>query len=160
MSRDPTSICALRSPILTVPSRADLVAEARSWRDTPHVWQQAARGRACDCFGFIFGAALAVGLPEAKIFLNRKRNYRTDFSPALMLAGLEEALQRVYEAQPGDLFAIQIGKVWGPRHLAMMTEPGQLIHSYGGGVGKVVEVPIGKSRPIHSIWTWPSLAGA
>ncbi len=124
------------------------------------MWQQSVRGRGCDCRGLIIGIAREVGLPEASSLIARRRNYGHDFTPGEMIAGLEAAMRRIKVAQPGDILAIEIGKPPMPRHLAMLTEPGRLIHSYGGGLSKVVEVPLGHSRRIHSIWTWPSLQGA
>lgn len=43
-------------------TRADVVAEARSWLATPFLHQQHTKGLATDCLGFIGGVAVGVGV--------------------------------------------------------------------------------------------------
>lgn len=141
-------------------TRVQLVAEALSWEGTPAHWQQCVKGRACDCFSLIWGIAREIGMPEAKSFDFRFQNYRRDFSGEFMLKILRETLVPTNAPQPGDVMAIRIKHSQElPRHLAMIVSETRMIHCYGLGPRRAIVVPIGKSRPIHSFWTWPSLAG-
>lgn len=134
-----------------------LVETARGWIGTPFEWQASVRGRGCDCKGFVWGVARELDLPEAKVLEVAIANYRRNFTSDLLLSGLEAALRRVKDPLPGDVLAIEIGKPRRPRHLAILTTDGRMVHCYGAGPQRVVEVPVGRSRPIHSFWTWPSL---
>lgn len=141
-------------------TRADIVAEARRWEGTPHVWQQSRRGQGCDCFGLIFGIGRDLGMPEAQNPIIIKPTYRKDFSGDIMLAQLRAVLIETTQPQLGDVLAIRVRPSdETPRHLAMLLDDGRIIHSYGrGSIKSAVITPLGKSRPIHSWWTWPSLA--
>jgi len=157
MSKSPFPVRAV-NPLVT---RDQLVAEVRSWKGTPFHWQASLKGHGCDCRGLITGVGRELGLPEAELLAATERTYRKDFRPDLMLERLRAALIPVQQGLPGDVVAIQIDRTDdGPRHLAMLTTGDRLVHCYGGGpLKKVIEVPIGRSRPIHSFWTWPSLGG-
>lgn len=141
-------------------TRADIVAEARRWEGTPHKWQQSRRGHGCDCFGLIFGVGRDLGMPEAQNPVILKPTYRPDFKGDVMLAQLRAVMIETSDPQPGDILAIRVlPKDKVPRHLALLLDDGRIIHSYGRGVGRAIIVPLGKSRPVHSWWTWPSLVG-
>lgn len=137
-------------------TRDQIVAEARSWIHTPFIWQASLKGVGCDCKGLMVGIARELGMPEAETIDARIDNYEHTFSPDRLLAGLEATLIRVDRAQPGDLIAMPMGPQPGPRHLAVLTESGRILHSMGGGLGFVAEVQ-GPGSRIHSVWTWPSL---
>jgi cell wall-associated NlpC family hydrolase len=140
-------------------TREAIVAETRSWIGTPVEHQGQRKGAAVDCKGLAVGVALAVGMPEGQSLAALVRNYPAAFRGSALLGGLRDTLIRVAEAQPGDLLAILWGRDPQPRHLAILTEPGWIVHAYGGGVGRVAEVPLGLMR-VHSRWTWPSLGGS
>lgn len=139
-----------------MPTRDDFVAEARSWIGTPFRHQAQLKGQGCDCKGLIVGVAAQLEMPEALCLAARVRNYSTGFKGRELLAGLAASLDRVADAQPADVLAILFGRDPYPRHLAILTRPGWIVHAYGGGVRKVAEVPLGVYR-VHSRWTWPSL---
>lgn len=142
-------------------TRADIVAEARRWEGTPHVWQQSRRGKGCDCFGLIFGIARELGMAEARNPIIIAPTYRKDFKGEVMLAQLRAVLVETREPLPGDILALRLlPSDTTPRHLAMLLDDGRIIHSYGRGVGRAIIAALGKSRPVHSWWTWPSLMEA
>lgn len=139
-------------------TRGDLVREALSWERTPHLHGQSVKGRACDCKGFIWGVGRELGLPEAMLPIVSHNRYSRAFSGREMLDGLEAALIRVASPLPGDVIALRLGEHEElPRHLAMLISDRRLIHCYGKGPACVITAPIGRSRPVHSYWTWPSL---
>lgn len=139
-------------------TREQIVAEARRWEGTPHKWQQSTRGKGCDCFGLILGIGRALKMPEAENPVIVRQTYKPTFKGALMLDQLRAVLVETHDPQPGDVLAQLVKPADAePRHLAMLIGDGRIIHSYGKGLGYAVIVPLGRSRPIHSWWTWPSL---
>lgn len=138
-------------------TREQIIAEARSWIGTPVAHQGQRRAVAADCKGFIVGVTQALGMPEAASVAALERNYQWGFKGNRLFAGLAATLIRVAEPEPADLLAIMMGRDTSPRHLALLTRPGWIIHAYGGGVGRVAEVPLDYWR-VHSAWTWPSLS--
>lgn len=139
-------------------TRAQILECARSWIGTPFDHQGQCKGVGCDCRGLIAGVPAELGMPEAQTLVAQIRDYPTHFSGRRLFAGLCEVLIRVPEPRPADVLAIMIGRDPMPRHLAFLTETGGIIHTYGGGVNRVAETPLGHWR-VHSSFTWPSLAG-
>jgi len=135
--------------------RSDVVAAARSWIDTPFHWQASVKGVGADCRGLISGVARDLGLPEADSFYARTANY-DKVDTALLKVGLRALFDQVGEARPGDVLLLKIrGKA---QHLAIYVGDGRMIHTYGNNIGRVIEVPVGRSRPIDSIWAWRGIA--
>lgn len=139
-----------------MPTRKDLVDEAASWVGTPAIRNQSAKGRGVDCKGLIYGIARETGMPEAMVEAAGWNHYRSA-DPALLLEGLSACLKPTENPKIGDVACIFIGKPPQPRHLAMLVENNRIVHCYGRSHDRVVKVPLGNSRPIHSWWTWPSL---
>lgn len=140
-------------------TRAQICAEALTWERTPVVIKQATKGRGCDCKGLIFGIARELGLPEARLPPAARADYRRA-DPAQLIMGLEEVLIRIAgPPRPGDVLAMPMRPGERPQHLGILVAEGKLLHARPG-TGFVVKVPLGRSRLIDSVWTWPSLGGA
>lgn len=138
-------------------TRQLILDEARSWIGTKVVHQGDTKGLTADCKGFAVGVCNALGMPEGQSLAAKVRDYSYAFKGRSLYDGLRETLIRVPEEQPGDLLAILWGRDPFPRHLAFVSDqPGWIIHAYGGGVGRIEEVPLAKMR-VHSRFTWPSL---
>lgn len=137
--------------------RSDIVAAARGWIDTPFVWQASVRGVGCDCRGLISGTARDLGLPEADTFYARTADY-TNVDKALLKAGLRALFDPVTVEQPGDVLLLRVGDK--AQHLAIYAGCGRMIHTYGKGPSKVMEVPMGRAwrDAIDSVWTWRGVA--
>lgn len=140
-----------------VVGRSAIVDEARSWVGTPFIWQASAKGQGADCKGLIWGIARELGMPEAgSIYSSMVGDHRGKVDARLLKQGLAATLAQTDVAQPGDVLLLTVGGK--AQHLGIVTEGGRMVHTYGKGPRGVIEVPIGKSRPIDSIWTWRSLA--
>ncbi len=137
--------------------RDDIVREARAWIGTPFVWQASAKGRGCDCKGLVVGVARELGLPEAASLYAQMARYR-DVDVRLLRAGLDATLIATRKPERGDVLLLTVGGK--PQHLAIMTEPGRMVHTYGKGPSCVVEVPMGRvwAAAIAGAWTWSNLA--
>lgn len=115
-------------------TRAEIVAEARSWIGTPWLHQASVRGAGCDCIGLIVGVGAALGVPEAMQWLKDPsfRTYGRLPDPALLLQGATTYLDRIKirEASLGDtlLFHWEGGP---PRHFGIVTklEPMYMVHA-------------------------------
>lgn len=121
-------------------TRMDVVAEARTWLDTPFQHQGALRGVACDCIGLVKSIGMQFKLMdydpnsvEAQLYAN--------YSMMPDSKKMREALSRwfvpipVTEAKEADFYFMAWTRE--PQHVALVTDHG-IIHSYSG-VGKVVE---------------------
>lgn len=139
---------------------AAVVTEARTWIGTPFHWQQSTKGRGCDCKGLIAGVAREIGRDEAASRFAAMGDYRPGKVPLAALAqGLATLFDRVDTACPGDILLLLAGGA--PQHLAIVSEahagvPHRMIHCYGKGPSRVIEVPMGHvwRGAIVSIWRW------
>lgn len=119
-------------------TRADLIAEARSWIGTPWRHQAAIKGVGADCVGFVRGVAEPfVGkVPIAMDYTTTWQLYRAE--PRMyreFAARCEEVpLDRI---KPGDILLFGFGK--GPAHHCGYSAPDdRIIHCYREA-GAVVE---------------------
>jgi cell wall-associated NlpC family hydrolase len=134
--------------------RSAIVAEARTWIGTPFRWGQATKGRGVDCKGLLWGVARELGRPEAQSEFAQFVGYRDKTDVRHLLKGIGALFNRVKEMRPGDILVLIVG--WQPQHIAIYAGGGKIIHT-ARGIGQVREVPLGKSRRVHSIWTWRGL---
>jgi cell wall-associated NlpC family hydrolase len=139
-------------------TRDQIVGESLSWVGTRTRHQGQRKGVSTDCKGMVVGVGLALGLPEARSIDAQCRNYQKGFAGRALLDGLGRSLIRVEAPLPGDVLAILMGRDPHPRHLAILTKPGWIVHAYFAAEF-VAEVPLSHWR-VHSYWTWPSLGGA
>lgn len=108
-------------------SRADIVAEARSWIGTPFQHQAHCKGVATDCAGVVRGVPQALGLyPGVEIAA-----YLRQPDPRRMRAELLRHLDPVAfrDLLPGDVLHFRIDI--DPQHLAIVTqrEPLLAVHA-------------------------------
>lgn len=130
-------------------TRADVVAEARTWLDTPYAHQGRKKGLACDCAGLPLGVAHALGLipPDADV-----RGYSRRPDGASLLAACDRWMTRIAPAavQPGDVLVMRFEL--DPQHLGIVGDYVHgglsLIHALGqvDGRGRVVEHRLSDSR--------------
>lgn len=119
-----------------MPSRADIVMEARSYLGTPYLHLQRS-GRFLDCVGLIIIIGRKFGLGDYT-----REDYSKIPDPAHMEANLKARLDPIQtiDAKPGDIYWLSFAKV--PRHVGIIGDyihGGQsLIHSYAE-MGCVVE---------------------
>ena len=115
-------------------TRADIVAEARTWLGTRWAHQGRVKGVGVDCIGLIGGVALAAGVPGAQEWSADAslHAYGRTPVPALLLAGCDRFLDRIKitEAEPGDVLVMAFATE--PQHFAIVSrvDPMYLIHAY------------------------------
>lgn len=107
-------------------SRAEVVAEARSWIDTPWVHQQHQKGLACDCGGLVRGVMVQLSLaspdfrewPEALTYLG----YPSQPDGILLRQACEKFLMPVArrDMKPGDVVLMITD--YHPQHMGILGE--------------------------------------
>ena len=106
-------------------TRAELIAEARTWLGTPFHHQGRVKGVGADCVGIIIGSANALGLANYK-----SMNYPHLPSMALLETTLGEQLDKISVADIrfGDVLLFAFDRE--PQHVGFYTDIG-ILHSYG-----------------------------
>lgn len=136
-------------------SRADLIAEARTWDGTPWRHQGRLKGVGCDCVGVMICAPRALGLfaPDFDI-----TGYSRNPQPAVMLGYLNMHVDRVAPGQQrgGDLLLLMPKRI--PQHLALLTFDGKMIHAIDERRGVREHVLDTRRYPIASVWRYRGLA--
>lgn len=148
-------------------TRAEIVAEARQWRETPFQHQGRTRGVACDCGGLVGGVAVALGILPATWWADVFDPLHGGYSrtPAHgTLQGICELFMVQIDAetiQPGDVVLMRF-KV-EPQHLGIVADYVHgglsLIHALSTA-GKVTEhrfAPEWRSR-IVAAYSFPGVA--
>lgn len=110
-------------------SRDQIVAEARSWVDTPFRHQARLKGVGVDCVGVVVKTAHALGLSSFDT-----TDYARVPDPEAMRRALDEHLDRIpFEAAlPGDVLWFAISRARVGRHLGVITalDPVRFVHAY------------------------------
>lgn len=141
---------------MAVPLAERVVAEARSWKNTPFLHQGRLKGLGVDCAGFIALVAQNVGLTQVNI----PHDYKPQEDGTAMMQMLSEHLDFILtqDVRPGDVLALCDEALRFPdipRHLAFVTEIRDttmfIIHASERGVKEHRTNGHWLSR-IHSCW--------
>lgn len=116
-------------------TRADVIAEALTWKGTPYVHQGRLKGRGVDCLGLVAMVGKALGLTDYD-----RLDYGRLPNPRRMREELKAHLREISltAARPGDVVHMS----WGidPMHLGILT-PAGIVHAYSL-IPAVVEHPV------------------
>jgi NlpC/P60 family putative phage cell wall peptidase len=116
---------------VSVVSRAEIIAEARSWIGTPYAHQASVKGIGCDCLGLVRGVWRAVYGEEPE----QPPPYSRDWAEAHGRETLAEAAGRHMIAvatdkiRPGDVLLFAMKENSPAKHCAILTAPGRMLHS-------------------------------
>jgi NlpC/P60 family putative phage cell wall peptidase len=149
-------------------TRAQIVAEARTWVSTRYAHQGSTKGLGVDCIGLIGGVGVALGLPSALAWARDPavKGYGATPDPVMLMAAVEKYLTPIAtpDAGLGDILILR----WEtePHHFAIISnlDPRRVIHAYAA-VRKCCETPINgewrKGIPwsslIVSVWRYREL---
>lgn len=151
-----------------MPTRQQLIEEARSWKGTRWEHQGEIKGLAADCEGFVAGVAKNSGV-EAVVEI--VRNYRRREDGSLMLKLLNEQLDYVTGSEtretpdmssvlPADIVAFsdeRLAQPDRPKHLGIITNRRAdgvwfVIHASEQGVVEH-RLDMRWLKRIHSVWS-------
>lgn len=117
--------------------RADIVAAARGWMNTPYHHQASRRGVGCDCLGLVRGIWRELVGPEPE----RMPPYSSDWAEACgretLLEGAARHFVPVHEPRPGDVLVFRWKASTPAKHVGVFTGEG-FVHAYDAA-GRVVE---------------------
>jgi cell wall-associated NlpC family hydrolase len=117
-------------------TRADVIAEARRWKETR--WHHQGRNSAgIDCIGLVIMVSHALGLSDFDI-----TDYARQPDPKMMRGLLAAHMDPIAKPEPGDVLLMRFEKE--PQHVAILTDIG-IIHAYAQA-RKVVE------HRLDSLW--------
>ena len=166
------------SPLTThhPPSRAAIVAEARSWIGTPYRHQASLKGVGCDCLGLVRGVWRAVLGPEPETVPGYSSDWGEVGAEERMLAAARRHLTEIdpAEAGAGDVlvFRMRSGRV--AKHAGILVNcapPTPTLPHKGGGSfnfihaqegGPVCEVALGPwwRRRVAGVFAFPGVLPA
>ena len=115
-------------------TRADIVAEALTWIDTPYQHQAMLKGVGCDCIGLIGGVALACNVQGASDWARdpRFKGYGRLPDPKPLLQACNEYLIAIphQRAALGDILLLGWSEM--PQHFTLISResPRYILHSY------------------------------
>jgi NlpC/P60 family putative phage cell wall peptidase len=132
-----------------MPTRAEIVAEARAWLGTPYRHQASLKGVGCDCLGLVRGVWRgAIGRePE------RAPPYVPGWAEAtgeetLAAAGFRHLIAVPCDAaMPGDVLLFRWRAHLPAKHAAILTSPATMVHAHdGAAVAEVAFAPWWRRR--------------
>ena len=143
-----------------MPSRSDILAEARSWIGTPYRHQASLKGVGCDCLGLIRGVWRALYGPEPEIV----PAYTPDWAEARGEETLAQAAARhlapigIEAASSGDVLLFRLRPSLPAKHAGLFVAPDNLIHAYSGAC--VAETALGPwwRRRISHAFRFPDVS--
>lgn len=113
-------------------SRAQVVAEARTWIGTRWLHQASLKGVGCDCIGLVAGVARELGISGAAEFFATPalRSYGRSPEP-LLIAACDALLDAVpiSDAEPGDVLVMKFETE--PQHFGILSalDPPYMLHA-------------------------------
>ena len=115
-------------------TRAQVVAEARTWIGTRWHHQASIKGVGSDCIGLVAGVARTLGIVGGDEFAvdPAVRGYGREPDPDMLLAACARYLEPVHlpEVQLGDILLLRFSSE--PQHFALISQrnPDYMLHAY------------------------------
>ncbi|MDI3470378.1 MAG: Gene Transfer Agent NlpC/P60 family peptidase [Pseudolabrys sp.] len=119
-------------------SRAEIVAEARSWTGTPYRHQASLKGAGCDCLGLIRGVYRVFCGPEKEPITPYSPNWAEETGQETLRDAAHRHLVEI-DARPlrdgeplreGDVILVRVRDRGPAKHAAIASGPDTIIHAY------------------------------
>lgn len=138
-------------------TRADIVAEARTWLGTRWQHQASQRGIGSDCIGLVVGVGRELGIPEAYAFAQdlEVKGYGREPDPRMLLAACSRYLDPCRNPVPGDILLFRFKTE--PQHFALISAPDYMIHAFANA-RRVVENRIDDAWRIVRAYSYRGIA--
>lgn len=124
---------------MTAASRADIVAEARTWLGTPYHHHARVKGVGVDCAQILLAVyADALGLAPSLDVGHYSTQWHLHRSEELYLAWLQQAgARQVEQPEAGDIAMFRFGRTFS--HSGICTGGGLVVHAYADTTQQVIE---------------------
>lgn len=133
--------------------RADVVAIARSWANTPFHHHACIKGVGVDCLHLLVGVYREAGLLDYFAIEDYPRDWHFHRDDERYLEGVRQHAHQVDAALPGDLALFKFGRCVS--HAAIVIDWPRCIHAYvGHGVVEIDgEASAELAGRLHSFWS-------
>lgn len=134
-------------------TRAQIVAEAKSWLGTPYQHQASLKGRGCDCLGLVRGVWTALYGAEPEVPPAYSQSWAEAGGRETLAAAAARHMHPVPldAVQPGDVLLFRWRAHLPAKHAAILSSNELMIHAHDRRA--VSEVPL-------SPWWWRRMAFA
>jgi NlpC/P60 family putative phage cell wall peptidase len=146
-------------------SRADIVAEARSWIGTPYRHQASLKGAGCDCLGLIRGVYRVFCGPEKEPITPYSPNWAEETGRETLRDAARRHLVEIDAApfrdgeplRDGDVILIRVRDRGPAKHAAIACGPDTIIHAYDRHAVAENALPSAWRRRIAYAFEFPDL---
>ncbi len=146
-------------------SRAEIVAEARSWIGTPYRHQASLKGAGCDCLGLIRGVYRVFCGPEKEPITPYSPNWGEETGQETLRDAARRHLVEIDAApfrdgeplREGDVILIRVRDRGPAKHAAIASGPDTIVHAYDRHAVAENSLPAAWRRRIAYAFQFPDL---
>lgn len=146
-------------------SRAEIVAEARSWIGTPYRHQASLKGAGCDCLGLIRGVYRVFCGPEKEPITPYSPNWAEETGQETLRDAARRHLVEIDAApfrdgeplKEGDVILIRVRDRGPAKHAAIVSGPDSIVHAYDRHAVAENALPAAWRRRIAYVFRFPGV---
>lgn len=146
-------------------SRAEIVAEARSWIGTPYRHQASLKGAGCDCLGLTRGVYRVFCGPEKEPITPYSPNWAEETGQETLRDAARRHLVEIDAApfrdgeplREGDVILIRVRDRGPAKHAAIASGPDTIVHAYDRHTVAENALPTAWRRRIAYAFRFPDL---
>ena len=114
--------------------RAEILAAAQSWIDTPYQHQASVKGAGTDCLGLIRGIWRELYGQEPLCVPAYTPDWAESLGQETLLGAAKTCLSQIdnHVMQPGDVLLFRMAPNAPCKHIAILSAPDRIIHAYWG----------------------------
>ena len=148
-----------------MPTRSEIVAEARTWLNTPYKHQGSVKGAGTDCIGLIRGIWRKFYGDEPEGMPGYTRDWAENAGEEALLGAADRYMVR-FDHQglrlgapfdDGDLVLFRMVDRGPAKHAGITVAPFQMIHSYSGARVHLSHVPTEWRLRIGAAYSFPGV---
>lgn len=142
-----------------MPSRADIVTEARTWIGTPYRHQASRKDAGADCLGLLRGVWRAFYGPERIPVPPYTPNWAEEAKRETLFEAAREHLNEIDRgaARAGDVILIRVRDRGPAKHAAIVTGNVRILHAYDGHAVAETALPAAWRRRIAFAFEFPDV---
>ena len=142
-----------------LPTRVDIVVEARNWIGTPYRHQASLRGIGCDCLGLVRGVYRNLYDCDPEVIPAYGIDW-AELSPSeILVQGLARHLiaRPLDCAQAGDVLVFRLSDRRPAKHAAIATDTNNMVHAWERSALSEVHVSAPWRRRIAYVFSFPDV---